>query len=56
MSKYTAIVSSIESAQKLLELIEKRKKIYADSDFEINCNKLSKTEIVEKIIILYEDN
>ena len=44
------------SDQELIKLIEKRKKIYADSDFEINCNKLSKTEIVKKIIILYEDN
>ena len=42
--------------QKLVELIEKRKKIYSDADFEIKCNKLSRTEIVKKIIILYEDN
>ena len=44
------------SNQELIELIEKRKKIYSDADFEINCNKLSKAEIVEKIEILYEDN
>ena len=44
------------SDQKLVELIEKRKKIYAEADFEINCNKLSKTEIVKKIMILYEGN
>ena len=42
--------------QELLELIEKRKKIYSKADFEINCNKLSKTEIVKKIMILYEGN
>jgi len=42
--------------QKLVGLIEKRKKIYSEADFEINCNQLSKTEIVKKIIILYEGN
>ena len=42
--------------QELLELIEKRKKIYSKADFEVNCNKLSKTEIVKKIVILYEGN
>ena len=49
-------IAFYSSDQELIKLIEKRKKIYADSDFEINCNKLSKTEIVKKIIILYEDN
>ena len=49
-------IAFCSSDQELLELIEKRKKIYSDADFEINCNKLSKTEIVKKIIILYEDN
>ena len=42
--------------QELVELIEKRKKIYSKADFEVNCNKLSKTEIVKKIMILYEGN
>ena len=49
-------IAFCSSDQELLELIENRKKIYSDADFEINCNKLSKTEIVKKIIILYEDN
>ena len=44
------------SDQELIELIKKRKKIYSKADFEINCNKLSKTEIVKKIMILYEGN
>ena len=44
------------SDKELVELIEKRKKIYSQAKFEINCNKLSKNEIVQKIIILYEDN
>ena len=34
--------------QELVELIEKRKKIYSEADFEINCNQLSKTEIIKK--------
>ena len=49
-------IAFYSSDQELVELIEKRKKIYAEADFEINCNKLSKTEIVKKIIMLYEDN
>ena len=44
------------SDKELVELIEKRKKIYSQAKFEINCNKLSKNEIVKKIIILHENN
>ena len=49
-------IAFYSSDKELVELIEKRKKIYSKADFEINCNKLSKNEIVQKIIILYEDN
>ena len=49
-------IAFCSSEKELLELIEKRKKIYSDADFEINCNKLSKNEIVKKISILYENN
>ena len=49
-------VAFYSSDQELVELIEKRKKIYSKADFEVNCNKLSKTEIVKKIMILYEGN
>ena len=38
------------------ELIENRSKIYAKAKFKIDCNKLSKTEIVNKIINLNENN
>ena len=38
------------------ELIKKRSKIYAKAQFKINCNKLTKTEIVKKIIKIYELN
>tara|TARA_E500000331_G_C17141758_1_gene663085 strand:- start:222 stop:788 length:567 start_codon:yes stop_codon:yes gene_type:complete len=40
----------------LIQLIESRAKIYSEAEFKINCNKLSKTEIVNKIIGLYEYN
>ena len=49
-------IAFYSSDQELVELIEKRKKIYSKADFEVNCNKLSKTEIVKKILILYEGN
>ena len=37
------------------ELILKRSKIYKLSDYKINCDKLDKDQIVEKIIKLYEN-
>jgi len=41
---------------KIKQLIKKRSKIYLKADFKINCNKLTKTEIVKKIIKIYELN
>ena len=41
---------------KFEELMNKRSKIYSKADFKINCNKLSKNEIITKIIELYENN
>jgi|TARA_B110001450_G_scaffold12237_1_gene11734 shikimate kinase len=38
----------------LIELIEKRSKIYSKAKFKINCEKLTKLEISKKIIKLYE--
>ena len=35
-------------------IIKKRSKIYSNAQFKINCNKLTKTEIVKKIIKIYE--
>ena len=55
-NSYKRPIAFYSNDQELKELIEKRKKIYSEADFEINCNKLSKAEIVNKIIILYEDN
>ena len=40
----------------LIELIAKRTKVYAKAQFKINCHKLTKTEIVKKILKIYEYN
>ena len=40
----------------LIELITKRSKIYSRAKFKINCHKLTKTEIIMKIVKLYEYN
>ena len=42
--------------QEIRKMIKKRSKIYANAQFKINCNKLTKTEIVKKIIKIYENN
>ena len=44
------------SDDELTELIEKRTKIYSKAQFKINCHKLTKTEIVKKILKIYEHN
>ena len=40
--------------QEIKQLIIKRSKIYSKAKIRINCNKLSKTEIMKKIIKIYE--
>ena len=40
----------------ILDLIQKRSKIYSKAQFKINCHKLKKTEIVNKILKTYEHN
>ena len=42
--------------QEIREIIKSRSQIYSDAQFKINCNKLTKTEIVKKIIKIYELN
>ena len=42
--------------QELKKLIKNRSKIYSKAKFKINCNKHTKTEIVKKIIKIYELN
>ena len=40
----------------LIELIKKRSNIYSKALYEIKCDKLTKNEIVDKIIEIYESN
>ena len=42
--------------QEIKKLIKKRSKIYSEAEFKINCNKLTKNEIVKKVIDIYELN
>ena len=42
--------------QEIRTIIKDRSKIYSNAQFKINCNKLTKTEIVKKIIKIYESN
>ena len=42
--------------QEIKIIIKDRSKIYTKAQFKINCNKLTKTEIVKKIIHIYELN
>ena len=42
--------------QEIRAIIKGRSKIYSHAQFKINCNKLTKTEIVKKIIKIYELN
>ena len=44
------------SDDELTSLIVKRSKTYSKAQFKINCNKLTKTEIVNKILNIYENN
>ena len=40
--------------KEIKKIIKKRNKIYAKAQFKINCNELTKSEIVNKIIKIYE--
>jgi len=40
--------------QEIRAIIKARSKIYSNAQFKINCNKLTKTEIVKKIIKIYD--
>ena len=52
-SKKRPIAFNLNDSE-ILELIEKRAKIYSKAQFKINCHKLKKTEIVNKILKIYE--
>ena len=40
--------------QEIREIIKKRSKIYSYAQFKINCNRLTKMQIIKKIIKIYE--
>ena len=42
--------------QEIKRLIKERTKIYSEAQFKINCNKLTKTKIIKKIIKIYDVN
>ena len=42
--------------QEIRGIIKKRSKVYSNAQFKINCNKLTKTEIVKKIIKINDLN
>jgi len=44
------------SKNELLKLIRKRSNIYSKALYKVTCDDLSKTEIVNKIIDIYENN
>ncbi len=44
------------SDNQIIDLIQKRSTIYARALFEIKCDKLTKNEVVNKIIKIYESN
>ena len=43
------------STSELIDLIKKRSVVYSKSKYKINCEKLSKNEIVNEIINFYEN-
>ena len=49
-------LASKSTEQELKAIINKRKKVYSKASFKINCNKLTKSEIVKTIIKVYEFN
>jgi len=44
------------SDTELISLIKDRSKIYSKAQIKINCNNLTKSEIIEKILKIYEPN
>jgi len=54
-SKKRPLVIKLNNLE-LLKLITKRSTMYNLSDYKINCDKLDKKQIVEKIIKLYENS
>ena len=53
-SKKRPVVTNLK-ANEIKDLIEERSKIYNSSDYKVNCDKLSKSGIVDKIKNFYEN-
>ena len=49
-------LASKSTEQEIKAIINKRKKIYSKANFKIDCNKLTKSEIVKTLIKIYEFN
>ena len=49
-------LASESSEQEIKEIIKKRNKIYSKAKFKINCNKLTKSEIIKTVIKTYKLN
>ena len=47
-------IASKATTNQLIELIKKRSNIYSKALYEIDCKNLKKSEIVDKILNLYE--
>ena len=54
-SKKRPLATNLKTNE-LIKLIEERSKIYEKAHFKINCDKISKIEITNKILNLYEKN
>ena len=54
-SKKRPLVSK-STDEEIRTIIKDRSRIYSNAQFKINCNKLTKNEIVKKIIRIYEIN
>ena len=48
------LLSSVNLKKTLDDIYENRKKVYNLANFKINCNKISKSELVKKITKIYE--
>jgi len=53
-NKKRPVVTNLK-ANEIKGLIEERSKVYNSSDYKVNCDKLSKSEIVDKIKDFYEN-
>ena len=54
-SKKRPLTLNLKSNE-MIKLIEERSKFYEKAHFKINCDKITKTEITNKILDLYENN